>query len=113
MLLQRLPSRPGTVPAPRLRGRGRVDGRPIPIYRERVDREETPDMRDHDHHPTPTSRGERRYRPEWPDDAGGAPSFRGGHGGMPPHHGRPGAPGPVSYTHLRAHETPEHLVCRL
>src|SRR5678816_4805322 len=22
-------------------------------------------------------------------------------------------PGPVSYTHLRAHETPEHLVCRL
>src|SRR5678816_765947 len=24
----------------------------------------------------------------------------------------PGA-GPVSYTHLRAHETPEHLVCRL
>src|SRR5678816_2651388 len=25
------------------------------------------------------------------------------------HHG----PLPVSYTHLRAHETPEHLVCRL
>src|SRR5678816_1433262 len=24
-----------------------------------------------------------------------------------------GAPTPVSYTHLRAHETPEHLVCRL
>eukprot|EP00658_Telonema_sp_P-2_P071864 TRINITY_DN61081_c0_g1_i3.p1 TRINITY_DN61081_c0_g1~~TRINITY_DN61081_c0_g1_i3.p1 ORF type:complete len:240 (+),score=41.13 TRINITY_DN61081_c0_g1_i3:72-791(+) len=24
-----------------------------------------------------------------------------------------GAGGPVSYTHLRAHETPEHLVCRL
>src|SRR5678815_4199755 len=23
------------------------------------------------------------------------------------------AAGPVSYTHLRAHETPEHLVCRL
>src|SRR5678816_4673429 len=23
------------------------------------------------------------------------------------------AVGPVSYTHLRAHETPEHLVCRL
>src|SRR5678815_5437562 len=23
------------------------------------------------------------------------------------------APLPVSYTHLRAHETPEHLVCRL
>src|SRR5674536_286491 len=23
------------------------------------------------------------------------------------------APAPVSYTHLRAHETPEHLVCRL
>ncbi len=22
-------------------------------------------------------------------------------------------PGAVSYTHLRAHETPEHLVCRL
>src|SRR5678816_4705682 len=22
-------------------------------------------------------------------------------------------PSPVSYTHLRAHETPEHLVCRL
>src|SRR5678815_1642172 len=21
--------------------------------------------------------------------------------------------GPISYTHLRAHETPEHLVCRL
>src|SRR5674536_382416 len=27
---------------------------------------------------------------------------------------RPGQPPrPVSYTHLRAHETPEHLVCRL
>ena len=25
----------------------------------------------------------------------------------------PAASGPVSYTHLRAHETPEHLVCRL
>src|SRR5678816_3445687 len=25
----------------------------------------------------------------------------------------PGPPRPVSYTHLRAHETPEHLVCRL
>ena len=25
----------------------------------------------------------------------------------------PRTPGPVSYTHLRAHETPEHLVCRL
>eukprot|EP00658_Telonema_sp_P-2_P072409 TRINITY_DN61551_c0_g1_i1.p1 TRINITY_DN61551_c0_g1~~TRINITY_DN61551_c0_g1_i1.p1 ORF type:complete len:131 (+),score=34.05 TRINITY_DN61551_c0_g1_i1:205-597(+) len=24
-----------------------------------------------------------------------------------------GGPTPVSYTHLRAHETPEHLVCRL
>src|SRR5678815_1106064 len=24
-----------------------------------------------------------------------------------------GEPQPVSYTHLRAHETPEHLVCRL
>src|SRR5678816_1337683 len=24
-----------------------------------------------------------------------------------------GATNPVSYTHLRAHETPEHLVCRL
>src|SRR5678816_3847864 len=24
-----------------------------------------------------------------------------------------GYPMPVSYTHLRAHETPEHLVCRL
>src|SRR5674536_398857 len=24
-----------------------------------------------------------------------------------------GAINPVSYTHLRAHETPEHLVCRL
>src|SRR5674536_389466 len=24
-----------------------------------------------------------------------------------------GRPTPVSYTHLRAHETPEHLVCRL
>ena len=24
-----------------------------------------------------------------------------------------GVPIPVSYTHLRAHETPEHLVCRL
>ena len=23
------------------------------------------------------------------------------------------AKAPVSYTHLRAHETPEHLVCRL
>src|SRR5674536_192371 len=23
------------------------------------------------------------------------------------------SPTPVSYTHLRAHETPEHLVCRL
>src|SRR5674536_388144 len=27
--------------------------------------------------------------------------------------GRRGWPPPVSYTHLRAHETPEHLVCRL
>src|SRR5678815_797833 len=26
---------------------------------------------------------------------------------------RLGYVGPVSYTHLRAHETPEHLVCRL
>src|SRR5678816_2035374 len=26
---------------------------------------------------------------------------------------RPTFPRPVSYTHLRAHETPEHLVCRL
>src|SRR5678816_4831419 len=26
---------------------------------------------------------------------------------------RLGDPTPVSYTHLRAHETPEHLVCRL
>src|SRR5674536_378824 len=26
---------------------------------------------------------------------------------------RASRPGPVSYTHLRAHETPEHLVCRL
>src|SRR5674536_375867 len=26
---------------------------------------------------------------------------------------RPPGPGAVSYTHLRAHETPEHLVCRL
>src|SRR5678816_1968999 len=25
----------------------------------------------------------------------------------------PGIPHAVSYTHLRAHETPEHLVCRL
>ena len=25
----------------------------------------------------------------------------------------PSLPIPVSYTHLRAHETPEHLVCRL
>ena len=25
----------------------------------------------------------------------------------------PDRPGTVSYTHLRAHETPEHLVCRL
>ena len=24
-----------------------------------------------------------------------------------------GCKAPVSYTHLRAHETPEHLVCRL
>src|SRR5678815_6051356 len=27
--------------------------------------------------------------------------------------GRPVDLAPVSYTHLRAHETPEHLVCRL
>ena len=26
---------------------------------------------------------------------------------------RPAVDAPVSYTHLRAHETPEHLVCRL
>src|SRR5678816_2215251 len=26
---------------------------------------------------------------------------------------RPATTAPVSYTHLRAHETPEHLVCRL
>src|SRR5678815_3594307 len=32
------------------------------------------------------------------------PSIRGSH---------PKAQKPVSYTHLRAHETPEHLVCRL
>src|SRR5665647_3864357 len=91
-MLQRSPARLGTVPAQRLRRPGCVDSRPIPIYRERVDREETPDMRNHDHHPTPPSRGERRYRPEWPDDVGGAPSFRGGHGGAPHHHGRPGGP---------------------
>src|SRR5678816_669805 len=32
-----------------------------------------------------------------------------------PHRRRPRGhhPRPVSYTHLRAHETPEHLVCRL
>src|SRR5665254_16816 len=31
-----------------------------------------------------------------------------------PGQGRRTPPGaPVSYTHLRAHETPEHLVCRL
>src|SRR5665647_926628 len=135
MLLQRSPSRLGTVPAPSLRRRGTpedpvddaplsalccqgpsrqlsgdepspggkvglrarlepggagtgrpgcVDGRPIPIYRERVDREETPDMRSHDHHPTPPSCGERRYRPEWPDDVGplGAiAAFAAGRGG--------------------------------
>eukprot|EP00658_Telonema_sp_P-2_P051007 TRINITY_DN3902_c0_g2_i2.p1 TRINITY_DN3902_c0_g2~~TRINITY_DN3902_c0_g2_i2.p1 ORF type:complete len:134 (+),score=4.92 TRINITY_DN3902_c0_g2_i2:102-503(+) len=28
-------------------------------------------------------------------------------------HGFTPTPVPVSYTHLRAHETPEHLVCRL
>src|SRR5678815_2594037 len=28
-------------------------------------------------------------------------------------HNHPSALEPVSYTHLRAHETPEHLVCRL
>src|SRR5678816_1120161 len=33
------------------------------------------------------------------------------HRGVRPHHARRGTP--VSYTHLRAHETPEHLVCRL
>ena len=27
--------------------------------------------------------------------------------------GKPWLDDPVSYTHLRAHETPEHLVCRL
>src|SRR5674536_376411 len=32
--------------------------------------------------------------------------------GRPPLGGPRGAD-PVSYTHLRAHETPEHLVCRL
>eukprot|EP00658_Telonema_sp_P-2_P005568 TRINITY_DN12088_c0_g2_i1.p1 TRINITY_DN12088_c0_g2~~TRINITY_DN12088_c0_g2_i1.p1 ORF type:complete len:193 (+),score=43.80 TRINITY_DN12088_c0_g2_i1:178-756(+) len=32
--------------------------------------------------------------------------------GTPPE-GPDVAPGAVSYTHLRAHETPEHLVCRL
>src|SRR5674536_387495 len=31
------------------------------------------------------------------------------HRGLPPGE----VPEPVSYTHLRAHETPEHLVCRL
>eukprot|EP00658_Telonema_sp_P-2_P066636 TRINITY_DN55608_c0_g1_i1.p1 TRINITY_DN55608_c0_g1~~TRINITY_DN55608_c0_g1_i1.p1 ORF type:complete len:394 (+),score=94.21 TRINITY_DN55608_c0_g1_i1:150-1331(+) len=30
-----------------------------------------------------------------------------------PRGGDRGSPRPVSYTHLRAHETPEHLVCRL
>src|SRR5678815_5632550 len=29
------------------------------------------------------------------------------------HHGCSAEMKPVSYTHLRAHETPEHLVCRL
>src|SRR5674536_386596 len=29
------------------------------------------------------------------------------------HHSRWNGLRPVSYTHLRAHETPEHLVCRL
>src|SRR5678816_2148440 len=28
------------------------------------------------------------------------------------HYAHVDCPGPVSYTHLRAHETPEHLVCR-
>src|SRR5674536_257171 len=49
-------------------------------------------------------RGTRRCR-----GPGGTTGHRaGGRGGQP---GRPA--GAVSYTHLRAHETPEHLVCRL
>src|SRR5678816_4748224 len=50
-------------------------------------------------------------------DCGGVAATDGGHGVTR----RPGAAsvtdrhgaGAVSYTHLRAHETPEHLVCRL
>src|SRR5678815_5124346 len=33
--------------------------------------------------------------------------------GSPAHPARPSYLRSVSYTHLRAHETPEHLVCRL
>src|SRR5674536_359161 len=48
-----------------------------------------------------SSPGRAAWTPSWP--------------GPPPRRGRPTTPWPtsVSYTHLRAHETPEHLVCRL
>src|SRR5678816_4730714 len=48
------------------------------------------------------SRGSRRWQCTCPDDIRPRDRERARHG-----------PGAVSYTHLRAHETPEQLVCRL
>src|SRR5678816_2048392 len=57
-----------------------------------------------------------RGGPVWAGRGWGHPGWYGpGHPAVPGRVVRP-APhvvSPVSYTHLRAHETPEHLVCRL
>src|SRR5674536_166057 len=51
----------------------------------------------------------------WPAVPGAPPRRRGARGPPARSRGRcrTSGTGPVSYTHLRAHETPEHLVCRL
>src|SRR5678816_2463330 len=58
--------------------------------------------------------GDRRDRVGGAQDAvrdpGLAPDLRGDPAAQ---HRDEAEPPPVSYTHLRAHETPEHLVCRL
>eukprot|EP00658_Telonema_sp_P-2_P079505 TRINITY_DN769_c0_g1_i8.p1 TRINITY_DN769_c0_g1~~TRINITY_DN769_c0_g1_i8.p1 ORF type:complete len:416 (-),score=114.53 TRINITY_DN769_c0_g1_i8:12-1259(-) len=69
-----------------------------------LDRKELPPWLQPANQGAPVGRMQMGAPPPW---AGGAP-MPGGMPGMPP------MPyGPVSYTHLRAHETPEHLVCRL
>eukprot|EP00658_Telonema_sp_P-2_P020000 TRINITY_DN17869_c0_g1_i2.p3 TRINITY_DN17869_c0_g1~~TRINITY_DN17869_c0_g1_i2.p3 ORF type:complete len:104 (+),score=29.36 TRINITY_DN17869_c0_g1_i2:168-479(+) len=72
---------------------------------------------------------QRAFTWMWPEDYGDAPirvhgevglseTWRGEHVKVAPDgvctgQGLVFAAEPVSYTHLRAHETPEHLVCRL